>query len=78
MAEFINYKGREDIEAIIKKFLPTKEEFNKCQKLVTNIYSFYSDNDEMNSLKNLENYANMLSANKILIKKAGILVQNIM
>ena len=75
MAEFINYKGREDIEAIIKKFLPTKEEFNKCQKLVTNIYSFYSDNDEMNSLKN---YANMLSANKILIKKAGILVQNIM
>lgn len=71
VAGFINYKGREDLENIVKKFFPTKEEFNKCKELTKKIYSIYSDNDEMNNIKNLEDYANILSAKKILIKGAG-------
>lgn len=71
VAGFLNYKGREDLENIVKKFLPTKEEFNRCKELVKNNYSIYSDNDEMNSIKNLKDYADMLSSNKILIKGAG-------
>lgn len=71
VAGFVNYKGREDLEIIMQRFLPTPEEFNKCKYLIDDIYSIYSDNDEMNSLKNLEDYANNLSAEKILIKGAG-------
>lgn len=71
VAGFVNYKGGEDLENIIKKFLPTQEEFVKCRTLINNIYSIYSDNDEVNPLKNLEDYADRLSATKILIKGAG-------
>lgn len=71
VAGFVNYKGREDLESIIEKFLPTDDEFNKCKTLVDNIHSIYSDNDEINVIKNLEDYADKLSANKILIKGAG-------
>ena len=39
--------------------------------LVDNIYSIYSDNDEMNSVDKLEGYAEKLSANKMFIKGAG-------
>lgn len=35
------------------------------------IYSLYSDNDEINCIKNLEDYASKLDALKILIKGAG-------
>ena len=71
VAGFINYKGREDLEKILKRFQPTNKEFNKCKILVDKIYSIYSDNDELNSIKNLEDYADKLSAHKILIKGAG-------
>ena len=71
VAGFINYKGREDLEKILIRFKPTDEEFNKYKTLVNNIYSIYSDNDEINSIDKLEEYANKLSANKILIKGAG-------
>lgn len=68
---FLNYKGREDLEKIVEMFLPTKEEFDKCKKLIKNRYSFYSDNDHMNCEENLEAYANALSAKKVLIKGYG-------
>ena len=55
----------------MKRFQPTDEEFYKCQTLIDNIYSIYSDNDEMNDIDKLERYADKLSANKILIKGAG-------
>lgn len=71
VAGFLNYKGREDLENIMKRFFPSQEEFEKCQTLVNNIYSIYSDNDEMNPIKNLEDYADSLIAKKILIKNAG-------
>ncbi len=71
VAGFLNYKGREDLENVVSRFLPTKDEFNKCKKLIKNIYSIYSDNDELSSIKNLEDYADVLSSKKILIKKAG-------
>ena len=71
VAGFVNYKGREDLENILKRFQPTDEEFYKCQTLIDNIYSIYSDNDEMNDIDKLERYADKLSANKILIKGAG-------
>ena len=71
VAGFIDYKGREDLEKILIRFKPTDEEFNKYKTLVNNIYSIYSDNDEINSIDKLEEYANKLSANKILIKGAG-------
>ena len=71
VAGFLNYKGRIDLENIIIKFLPDEREFEKCKTLIKNIYSIYSDNDEMNSIKNLEDYANKLNSEKILIKGAG-------
>ncbi|HJJ18730.1 MAG TPA: alpha/beta hydrolase [Clostridiaceae bacterium] len=71
VAGFVNYKGREDLENILKRFQPTDNEFKKCQTLVDNIYSIYSDNDEMNSVDKLEGYAEKLSANKMFIKGAG-------
>ncbi len=71
VAGFVNYRGREDLEDVSKKYQPTDKEFNECQTLVDNIYSIYSDNDEMNSMDKLEKYAEKLSANKILIKGAG-------
>lgn len=71
VAGFVNYKGREDLENILKRFQPTDNEFKKCQTLVDNIYSIYSDNDEMNSIDKLERYADKLSANKIFIKGSG-------
>lgn len=71
VAGFVNYKGREDLENILKRFQPTNKEFDECQTLVDNIYSIYSDNDEMNSMDKLEKYAEKLSANKIFIKGAG-------
>lgn len=71
VAGFVGYKGREDLENILKRFQPNDEEFNKCKSLVDSIYSIYSDNDEMNSIDKLEKYAEKLSANKIFIKGAG-------
>lgn len=71
VAGFLNYSGRRDLENIIKKFLPTGIEFEKCKNMVRKIYAIYSDNDEVSPLRNLEDYANMLSAKKILIKGAG-------
>lgn len=59
------------MENILKRFQPTDNEFKKCQTLVDNIYSIYSDNDEMNSVDKLEGYAEKLSANKMFIKGAG-------
>lgn len=37
------YEGWENI---LKRFQPTDNKFKKCQTLVDNIYSIYSDNDE--------------------------------
>lgn len=71
VAGFVDYEGREDLENVLNRFKPSNEEYEKFKKLVNSIYSIYSDNDEMNSLDKLENYADKLSANKILIKGAG-------
>ena len=71
VAGFVGYTGREDLEKILQRFQPTDEEYNKCRTLVDNIYSIYSDNDELNSTFKLEKYAEKLSANKIFIKGAG-------
>lgn len=71
VAGFLCYTGREDLERIIKKFVPSETEMETSTRLINNIYSIYSDNDEMNSIQNLEQYANKLKANKILIKGAG-------
>ena len=71
VAGFLNYKGRIDLENIIIRFLPNEQEFEKCKTLIKNIYSIYSDNDEINSIKNLEDYANKLNSEKIFIKGAG-------
>ena len=71
VAGFIGYTGRPDLEKIAKDFAPTKEECAKCKALINNIYSIYSDNDEMNSLQKLELYADYLSAKKIIIKGGG-------
>ncbi len=71
VAGFVDYKGREDLENILKRFQPTDQEYNMCKMLVDNFYSIYSDNDEMNSIDKLEKYAEKLSANKIFIKGAG-------
>lgn len=71
IAGFINYKGRADLEDAMKRFLPNTKEFHKCKILIKNIYAIYSNNDEMNPLKNLEDYADLLSAKKILIEGAG-------
>lgn len=61
----------ESWENILKSFQPTDQEYNMCKMLIDNIYSIYSDNDEMNSIDKLEKYAEKLSANKIFIKGAG-------
>lgn len=71
VAGFVNFKGREDLENILKPFAPSDEEFEKCKELINNRYSVYSDNDELNTVDKLEGYANKLSAEKILIKGAG-------
>lgn len=71
VAGFLNYKGREDLERIVSLFIPTEEEFFKCRGLVNKIYSFYSDNDELNSISNLESYANILGGQKMLINGYG-------
>ena len=44
IAGFVNYKGREDLENIMKKFQPTDGEFKKCQTLINHIYSIYITN----------------------------------
>ena len=71
VAGFIKYDGREDLERILERFKPTMEEYNKCKLLIDNIYSIYSDNDELNSIDKLEKYADALSATKICISGAG-------
>ncbi|MCI9063436.1 MAG: hypothetical protein HFJ17_02380 [Clostridia bacterium] len=71
VAGALNYSGKKSLEDVIKRFMPSKKDFSKCQDLVSNICSFYSDNDELNSIANLELYANSLNANKYLIRGAG-------
>lgn len=71
VAGFINYNVREDLKLILNSFQPSDDEFRKCKSLVNSIYSIYSDDDELNSIDNLECYADKLLANKIFIKGAG-------
>ena len=71
VAGFIDYEGRKDLEEIAKCFAPTKEECTRCKALINNIYSIYSDNDEMSSVQKLELYAEALNAKKIFIRGGG-------
>ena len=71
VAGFINFKGREDLERVLGPFAPTEEEFEKCKELITNRYSVYSDNDELNSIDKLKGYAEKLAAEEIIIEGAG-------
>lgn len=59
------------VPALITGIGSTIISLKKCKNLINNIYSIYSDNDEMNSIKNLEDYADALSAKKALIKNFG-------
>ena len=71
VAGFLESESIPSIKEVIDRFKPTFEEYNKCKDLIDNIYSVYSDNDEISSLSNLEDYANILSAKKIFIKGGG-------
>ena len=71
VAGFVESESIESIATVVNRFKPTIDEYNKCKELVGNIYSVYSDNDEISSLENLENYAYLLSAKKIFIKNGG-------
>ncbi len=71
VAGFSSYEGRKDLAEVINRFHPSEEEFAKCKMLINNIYSIYSDNDEISPIEKLELYADKLGANKILIKGAG-------
>lgn len=68
---FMNYKGRKELEKIANEFMPTKEQFETAINFISERYSIYSDNDEMNDIKKLEQYAECLKAKKILVKGAG-------
>lgn len=71
VAGFINYEGRKDLETILNRFKPSDIDFEKCKTLIKNKYSIYSDNDEVNEISKLENYANKLGAEKILLEGKG-------
>lgn len=67
VAGFVNFSGRKDLETIIARFQPTEKDFENCRSLIAHRYSIYADNDKMNPIKNLEDYAELLDAQKILI-----------
>ena len=71
VAGFVDYNYNGNLKNIVDMFQPTSSELEKCKNLVENRYSIYSDNDNISSVDKLENYANMLSAHKIIINGAG-------
>ncbi len=71
VAGFLNSESIPSIKEVIDRFKPSSDEYDKCKKLVDNIYSVYSDNDEISSLSNLESYADILNAKKIFIQGGG-------
>lgn len=71
VAGFLKSESIPEIANVINRFKPTVDEYNKCKDLIDNIYSVYSDNDEISSLSNLEDYANILGAKKIFINGGG-------
>lgn len=64
VAGFVNFGGRKDLETIIARFKPTEKDFENCRGLIANRYSIYADNDKINPIKNLEDYAELLDAQK--------------
>ena len=68
VAGFCDFKGREDLEHIIKDFEIDEYDYCKVIGNIKNRYSIYSDNDKMNSVQNCIKYADLLKAHKILIK----------
>lgn len=68
VAGFVNYTGRKDLEETLHKFKVNENEFEMCKTLIKNRISIYSDNDALNSVQNLEGYANKLNAKKVLLK----------
>lgn len=69
VAGFINFTGRKDLEETLNKFKVENTEFEQCKNLIENRICIYSDNDALNSIENLEGYANKLNAKKILLEK---------
>ena len=65
------YNVREDMVETMNSFHIDDSEYNKCKVLVNCIYSVYSDNDETSPIDRLEEYADKLSAKKIVIKNGG-------
>lgn len=68
VAGFCHYCGREDLECILKRFEPTTDEFQRCQYLISNRYALYSNNDGLNAMSKLEEYAEQLHAKKMMLE----------
>lgn len=52
-------------------FIPTKQDFEYAKENIPFRYSFYSDNDDVFSQKNLSDYISLLSSNGIFLKNHG-------
>ena len=71
-AGFINdHSGRNDLQEIVKEFLPSDEQINRFINLVNNRYSIYSNNDHINPQEELEYYADRIAATRVFIPNIG-------
>ena len=72
VAGFLKYDGENiDIANAKEKFRLSSDILNNSKELIQNRYSIYSDNDLVSSINLLEEYANLLCSNKIIIAGGG-------
>lgn len=61
----------DNLVKITKPFIPSAESKEKFKELVNEIYCFYSDNDHILPVENLQKFAQDLNAKEILLPNRG-------
>lgn len=62
---------RPDLDKVLDDFKPTKHDIEKLISLTNKRYAIYSDNDPLSTIKQSEEYANLIKAEKILAPDKG-------